>query len=87
MMDKLWIIAGLSGFTGIVYFFSMAAQPHKGWLKIVERVAAGAVLCWLCNVVFSLFGLETTNSPLAALAAGCWGIPGAALVTALSLWP
>ena len=87
MLDKLWLIAGFGGFTGIVYLFSMASRPHQGWLKAVERLTAGALLCWVCQMVFGLFGLETANSPLASIAAGCWGLPGAALVTALALWP
>ena len=87
MMDKLWLIACFGGITGVVYLFTMKSQPHKGWLKLAERVAAGATLCWICQTFFRFFGVQTANSPLAAVAAGCLGIPGAALVTALSLWP
>ena len=87
MMDKLLIIGSFGGLTWLLYLLSMTATPGKGWLRAAERICAGAVLCWLCHTLLQPFGLETAQSPLAALSAGYLGLPGAALVTALSLWP
>jgi len=87
MMDKLMVIGSFSGLTGMVYLLSMASQPHKGLLRLIERLCAGAALCWVMHAILQPFGIEAAQSPLAALSAGYLGLPGAALATALSLWP
>ncbi len=65
-----------------------------GWLLLVPmrflwRLAAGSVLggcmLWLVGQFGFLFGFTVSLNPLTALIAGFLGIPGVALVIALSL--
>ena len=87
MMDKLTLIAGFGGMMGVVHWLAMRAAPGKGWLRLMERLCAGIILCYLCSLMLKPLGFTVAQSPLAALSAGYWGIPGAALCTFLTLWP
>ncbi len=87
MLDRLTLIASLGGIAASVYAFAMCTTPQKGVMRIVERMCAGLVLCWLCHAVLAPLGLNIAQSPLAALAAGYWGLPGVALASVLAYWP
>ena len=87
MMDKLWLIGTLGGLTGVVYMLSMCSVPRRGWMRVVERLCCGIAICWLCQALFSPFGFSIPQSPLAALAAGYLGLPGAALASFLAYGP
>lgn len=65
-----------------------------GWLLLVPmrflwRMLAGGLLgggmLWVVSQFSFLFGYSIAVNPFTALTAGCLGIPGAALVIALSL--
>ena len=65
-----------------------------GWLLLVPmrflwRLLAGGLLggfiLWVVSQFGFLFGYSIAVNPFTALTAGCLGIPGAALVIALSL--
>jgi len=87
MLNKCLILAGAAILIGIIYVLSMHAVPGKGWLHATERLCSGIILCFLCSLLLRPFGIQMTNSPLAAFAAGCWGLPGAALAAFLASWP
>ena len=87
MADKWMMIAGTCGVIGAVWVLAMRAVPGKGWLGIAEKLCAGIILCFLMSLVLRPMGLEMKNSPLAAMAAGWLGLPGAALAAFLAYWP
>lgn len=87
MVDKLALIVFFSGMLSTVYALSMCAVPRKGWMRMMETICTGIILCYLCQLAASPFGLKIAQSPLASLSAGFWGIPGAALSTFIALWP
>jgi len=87
MADKLLIIGVFGSIMAAVYGLCMCSTPKKGWLRITETICTGIILCYLCQIAAKPFGLQIAQSPLAALSAGYWGIPGAALCTFLTLWP
>ena len=87
MMDKLWLIASFGGMTGLMYFLSMISVPRRGWMRVVERICGGIILCWLCSALLSPFGIRVAQSPLAAMSAGYLGLPGVALSSFLAFAP
>ena len=87
MVDKLQVIAFFGAVAGGLYLLSLSSRPGKGWMRVTEKICAGAVICQLCGILGQSLGIQTAQSPLAALSAGFLGLPGAALCTALTLWP
>ena len=87
MTDRLQLIVCTAIFVGTVSWIAMHTEPGKGIIKLMERIMAGAVVCWLLGVLLAPLGIEVAQSPLAAVSAGFWGIPGAALASLLACWP
>ena len=87
MMDKLYLIASMGSLTTAIYFLAMRTTPGKGLMRVIERVCAGATLCWLCHLLLEPLGFQVAQSPLAALSAGYLGFPGVALAAVLAHWP
>ena len=87
MTDKLYLITSIGSLTAAITFLAVRATPGKGLMRLIERVCAGAALCWLCHTLFRPLGFETAQSPLAALSAGWLGLPGVALASVLAHWP
>ena len=86
MLNKWIILSGAVIVIGAVYLLSMRAVPGKGWMRAAEGLCSGIILCFLCSLILRPFGFQMANSPLAAFAAGCWGLPGAALAAFLAGW-
>lgn len=87
MLDRLMMI-GFFGITvGSVYGLSMLSIPQRGFTRVLERAAIGAVLCFLCYAVLSPFGVSISQNPFSALCAGYLGLPGVAFSTFMSLGP
>lgn len=87
LADKLWFIAGFSGLLAGLYALCMSAVPRKGWMRAVETVCRGIILCMLCGLALRPFGVTLPVSPLSSLACGYLGLPGAALSAFLNAWP
>ena len=87
MLGKCLFTGAFSVLIAAVYLLAMHAVPGKGWLKAAEKLCAGVVLCFLMSLFLKPMGLEMKNSPLAAMAAGWLGLPGAALAAFLAYWP
>ena len=81
------LIGLLGGCVALVYGISMRATPRRGLLRVAERICLGMILCYLCHVALSPFGLHIAQGPLSALSAGYLGLPGVALATVFSMWP
>lgn len=56
-------------------------------MRIIERVCAGIILCYLCALLFYPLGVRLPQGPLSAVTAGYLGIPGLALTALAQLWP
>lgn len=87
MTDKLAVLAGFGGGMWLMYVLAMRSTPHRGWLRVAERLCAGAGVCLLCALALRPLGISIVQSPLAVLSAGYLGLPGAALAAFLTLWP
>lgn len=87
MADRLFIIIGFGLFLTVVYALCMRSTPRRGYMRVIERMCAGIILCYLCGLLLRPFGIELSQSPLSALAAGYLGLPGAALGAFLTIWP
>lgn len=86
-MDKLTIITGFAALIAPVYWMAMHSTPHRGALKLLEKLCLGITLCYCCQWLLDPFGVPVAQGPVAALSAGYLGIPGAALSTFLAVWP
>lgn len=87
MLDRLLLIGIFAGGVALVYGISMLATPYRGLMKVLDRAAAGAALCFLCHVLLYPLGIKIVQTPFAALCAGYLGLPGVAFSTFVSLWP
>lgn len=87
MAQRLAMIAVFGGCIALVWFLCMRTTPRKGFMRVVEHMCCGAILCYLCALGLSLFGLAGPQGPLSALCAGYLGIPGVALSAFMTLWP
>lgn len=87
MDNKAIVIACFAGLLGAVYLFCMRSTPRKGLMRVVERIFAGIILCYLCQLVLAPVGLALPQGPVAAFFAGYLGLPGAALAAWLHLAP
>ena len=87
MLDRLYLIVLFTAAVSVVYSAAMVTIPNRGFMKLMERVAAGCCLYGLCTAFFHVFGLQTLQTPLAALCASLLGLPGIALATFISLFP
>ena len=87
MLDKLYLTASIGTLATAVYFLAMQTTPGRGVMRLIEKVCAGAALCWLCHLLLNPIGFQVAQSPLAALSAGYLGLPGVALAAVLAHWP
>ena len=85
--DKLQVIAFFSATVMAACLLALCSTPGRGYMRVLERTAAGAGLCAVCSLLCRPLGVEIAQSPLSALTAGFFGLPGVALSTFLSLWP
>lgn len=87
MMDRLLLIGLFAATVGFVYAISMFTTPHRGMMKVVERTAAGAAICFACYLLLYPFGIKLAQTPFAALCAGYLGLPGVAFSAFVSGLP
>jgi len=87
MLDKMILIGIFAGAVALVWVLSMLSTPHKGITKLLERTAAGAVLCLIGCAILAPFGLRIPQNPVSAVLTGLLGVPGMAFSTFLSLLP
>lgn len=87
MFDRLFLTAAFAAGVALVYGISMLSTPHRGIMKVLERTAVGAAVCFVCYWVLYPFGIRIEQTPFAALCAGYLGLPGIAFSTFVSLWP
>lgn len=80
MGEKLTIIAFVAIPSICVYLLSMRLTPHRGVLRVCEKLFVGFAAIYVLNLVLSPFQLTLAQNPLTSLAAGYLGIPGAVLV-------
>lgn len=74
MTDRLLAVAMVAAAIGVSYPLCMRAAPHRGVMRVVERMCAGIILCYLCWLGLSPLGLSFPQGPLSAASAG---LPGA----------
>ncbi|MEA5016035.1 MAG: pro-sigmaK processing inhibitor BofA family protein [Candidatus Limiplasma sp.] len=87
MVQKLVFIACLAVPSALVCWACMRLTPRKGFLRACEKVFLGIALIYLVNWALSPFQLSLSQSPLASLAAGYLGVPGAALAFVIQQLP
>ena len=87
MLERLLMIAVIGGTVGLVYALSLFTTPGRGIMKVLERTAVGAVLCFLFHVLLAPLGLAIPQNPFSSIVSGYLGIPGIAFSTFVSLWP
>jgi len=87
MMDRLGLIGIFTAAVAVVWSVSMLSTPHKGLTKVLERTAAGAIICFFCYLFLSPLGITIPQTPVSALLAGYLGLPGVAFSTFVSMWP
>ena len=80
MTDRLLAVAMVAAAIGVSYPLCMRAAPHRGVMRVVERMCAG----WLG---LSPLGLSFPQGPLSAASAGFLGLPGLALAAFVSWLP
>lgn len=83
MVHKLALIACLGIPSALVCWACMRLTPRKGFLRACEKLFLGVALIHLINWGLSPFEMSLPQSPLACLAAGYLGVPGAALTFVL----
>ncbi len=79
MVEKLMLIAVVALPSALVCWACMRLTPRRGFLRACEKLFLGMALLYLLNWVLAPFQLSLPQSPLASLAAGYLGVPGAAL--------
>ena len=87
MMDRLMLIGFFALAVGGVWINSAHSTPHRGYTKVLEKTAAGAILCFVCFALLAPLGVRIPLSPLSALLAGYLGLPGAAFSAFVAIWP
>ena len=87
MLDRLLLTGIFASGVALVYALSMLATPHRGLMKVLERTAAGAALCFVCYLLLYPLGVKIAQTPFAALCAGYLGLPGVAFSTFVSFLP
>ena len=87
MMDRLMLIGFFALAVGGVWMMSALSTPHRGFTRVLEKTAAGAVLCLVCFALLAPLGIHVPLSPLSALLAGYFGLPGAAFSAFVAIWP
>ncbi len=80
MEQKLLIIAFVAVPCLLVYLLSMRLTPHRGLLRVCEKLFIGIAVVYALNLALSPFRLSLAQNPLTSLAAGYLGLPGAVLV-------
>lgn len=85
LTDKLRLIVFLGAVLASAVALSLCSTPGRGYMRVVEKTAAGAALCFAFSLLFKPLGIEIAQSPLSALAAGLWGLPGLAISAMWSL--
>ena len=84
-MDALPVIGVFAGLGLGLYFIMMRLTPHRGVLRVCERLFIGIAALYLINLALSPFGVQIAQNPLTALATGRFGLAGAA-VSAFLQW-
>lgn len=87
MLPKLTVILLFAGLMAAVFFFCMRATPRRGYMRVIERVCMGIILCYLCGLALAPFGIRLAQGPISAASAGYFGLPGVALGVISGLWP
>ena len=87
MLARLTVLFGFGLTMGLVYMLCMRATPRRGVMRVIERVCAGIILCYLCALLFYPLGVRLPQGPLSAVSAGYLGLPGLALTAFAQLWP
>lgn len=87
MTDRLLAVAMVAAAVGVSYPLCMRAAPRRGVMRVVERMCAGIILCYLCWLGLSPLGLSFPQGPLSAASAGFLGLPGLALAAFVSWLP
>ncbi len=79
MAEKLSLLIAVALPCLGVYFLSMRLTPHRGLLRVCEKAVIGIVVIYVLNLVLLPFSVSLAPNPLASLATGYLGFPGAAL--------
>lgn len=87
MLDRLLLIGLFAAAVGLVYSISIFTTPHRGMMKVVERTAAGAALCFVCYLLLEPLGIKIAQTPFAAFCAGYLGLPGVVFSAFVSRLP
>ena len=87
MTDRLLAVAMVATALGVSYPLCMRASPRRGVMRVVERMCAGIILCYLCWLGLAPLGLHFPQGPLAAVSAGYLGLSGLALAAFVSWLP
>ena len=87
-MANQWLLICIFFFiTAAVWKLALIAAPGKGVMNLIEKLAAGIFLCWLCHLLVSPFGIQVPQTPFSAFAAGYLGLPGMILAAFLASAP
>ena len=58
MTDRLQAVVMIAAALGVSYPLCMRAAPRRGLMRVVERMCAGIILCYLCWQGLSPMGLS-----------------------------
>ena len=87
MIDKFIYIFSAGCIVGLVWFLSMRSTPGRGFTKVLERCAGGAIVCVVFYVLLKPAGINVPRNPLSAVLTGYLGLPGMAFAMFLSSAP
>ncbi|MDD3334158.1 MAG: hypothetical protein PHI98_01455 [Eubacteriales bacterium] len=79
MEQRLWLIGFFTLLVGGLWLGCMCMTPHRGVLKMTEKLCAGLILCYCLAAALAPFGLRMDYGPVASAFAGAMGLPGALL--------
>ena len=67
MTDRLLAVAMIAATLSVSYPLCMRASPRRGLMRVVERMCAGIILCYLCWLGLSPLGISFPQGPLSAV--------------------
>ena len=79
MADRLLIIGGFALLLCVLWLCAMGLAPHRGLLRLAERLCLGIILCYCLGLMLKPLGVSAVTGPFSALLGGALGLPGAAL--------
>lgn len=82
MLQRLWLVGGFALLLGLIWFMSIRATPHRGFLRGMEKLCVGIILFYCLGLLLRPLGIIVPHGPVASAFAGALGLPGAVL----SLW-